>query len=81
MGKPVVNRDLWEHLLKLYALHSVAFKHVKGHSGIKGNERCDELCTQEMLTVYAAMAVNHPDVADLPVDTKGKLDKTTEAYA
>lgn len=63
-GKPVVNRDLWEHLLKLYQLHSVMFKHVKGHSGIEGNERCDELCTLKMLEAYS-----DPDSAVL--DQKG----------
>jgi len=66
MGKPVVNRDLWEHLLDLYDLHSVAFKHVKGHSGIEGNERVDELCTMMMLTVNPALGL-------IPVDNKSQI--------
>lgn len=67
MGKPVVNRDLWEHLIKLYSLHSVMFKHVKGHSGIEGNERVDELCTEEMLKAQAKIgAIDH----SIPVDKK-----------
>lgn len=51
-GKPVINRDLWEALLPLYQLHTVRFHHVKGHSGVPGNERCDELCTQAMTDLH-----------------------------
>ena len=43
-GKPVANRDLWEQLVEEIARHeSVAFVKVKGHIGIKHNERCDRL--------------------------------------
>ncbi|WP_207893918.1 ribonuclease HI [Tumebacillus sp. BK434] len=41
--QPVANRDLWEELLLLYRTHKVTFFKVKGHSGDKWNERCDEL--------------------------------------
>ncbi|CAA2141446.1 ribonuclease H [Hyphomicrobium sp. ghe19] len=72
MGQPVVNRDLWEVLVKLYSLHSVMFKHVKGHSGIEGNERVDELCTMEMLNANSALIMSVPaEVHKIPTDTKG----------
>lgn len=41
----VVNRDLWEELLEILPLVSVEWKLVKGHSGVDGNERCDEIAT------------------------------------
>ena len=42
-GKRVPNSDLWQRLLQLCELHSVAFKWVAGHSGQAGNERADTL--------------------------------------
>jgi len=40
---PVLNRDLWELLLKASSPHKVEWIWVKGHHGHKENERCDEL--------------------------------------
>ena len=44
--KRAINPDLWEALLGLCEKHEVSFKWVRGHSGEKENERCDELSTQ-----------------------------------
>jgi len=41
--KPVLNRDLWEKLLKLSKPHKIEWRWVRGHRGHKENERCDEL--------------------------------------
>ena len=41
--KPVVNQDLWEELLRLTAVHTVAWKWVKGHASTVENNRCDQL--------------------------------------
>jgi len=41
--KPVKNRDLWEQLDALVAEHELEWHWVKGHSGVPGNERCDQL--------------------------------------
>ncbi len=41
-GKPVKNQDLWRELDSLVD-HRVHFTWVQGHSGISGNERCDQL--------------------------------------
>ncbi len=45
----VGNRELWEELLALLAERKkfglVSWTHVPGHSGILGNERCDEIAT------------------------------------
>lgn len=41
--EPVVNRELWEELLKLSSMHAIEWRWVKGHAGHAENERCDEL--------------------------------------
>lgn len=41
--KPVVNMDLWKTLDALNADRNVEWKWVKGHAGVEGNERADEL--------------------------------------
>ena len=38
-----VNPDLWERMLELCRRHTVEFRWVRGHSGMKENERCDRL--------------------------------------
>ena len=43
--KPVLNRDLWERLLKAMEPHQVTFHWVEGHAGHPENERCDALAT------------------------------------
>jgi len=47
-GKPVLNQDLWKELDDLQTkAHrgqiSIRWRHVRGHSGNAGNERCDEI--------------------------------------
>ena len=46
--KPVLNRDLWELLLKLSTPHRIEWQWVKGHHGHKENERCDKLAKEAM---------------------------------
>jgi ribonuclease HI len=41
--KPVKNQDLWMQLDELAAGHDLEWHWVKGHSGVPGNERCDQL--------------------------------------
>lgn len=42
-GKAVENRDLWEQLVAAAAPHRVRWEWVRGHDGVPGNERADEL--------------------------------------
>lgn len=44
--KPVLNKDLWQRLLKAMAPHKVTFNWVEGHAGHAENERCDKLATE-----------------------------------
>ena len=41
--KPVLNRDLWEELIKLNQTHQIRWIWIKGHNGHQENERCDQL--------------------------------------
>ena len=42
-GSDVLNRDLWEELLRLTKIHRVTWHWVKGHADDERNNRCDEL--------------------------------------
>ena len=48
-GKPVANQELWEELSTVVTSLSVSCQvqwiHVRGHSGIPGNERVDEIAS------------------------------------
>jgi len=44
--EPVLNRDLWEELLKFTSPHSITWKWIRGHDGHAENERCDCLARE-----------------------------------
>jgi ribonuclease HI len=44
--KPVKNQDLWERLDKLAEQHNLEWHWVRGHSGVEGNERVDQLANE-----------------------------------
>lgn len=52
-GKPVKNDDLWKRLKAEVARHRVEWRWVKGHSGVAGNERADELANRGVDEVRA----------------------------
>ena len=37
------NPDLWKRFLKIYPLHNISFRWIKGHAGHAQNEICDQL--------------------------------------
>lgn len=45
-NKPVKNADLWKRLAELNAQHQVDWRWVKGHAGVEGNERADQLANR-----------------------------------
>jgi ribonuclease HI len=47
--KAVLNRDLWERLLKAAAPHDIQWLWVKGHNGHPENELCDRLARDEII--------------------------------
>lgn len=48
--KPVLNKDLWERLLKLSQSHQIEWKWIRGHHGHPENERCDQLARNAIKT-------------------------------
>jgi ribonuclease HI len=51
--KPVKNADLWQRLHQLSTQHDVHWRWVKGHAGVDGNERADQLANRGVETVAA----------------------------
>jgi len=45
--KPVENQDLWQAILQATDRHTIEWIKVKGHAGIKWNERADQLAVAE----------------------------------
>jgi len=43
--EPVVNKDLWEELIKVSSGKKIKWNQIGGHIGVPGNERCDEIAT------------------------------------
>jgi ribonuclease HI len=54
--KPVKNQDLWERLDALAAGHQIEWRWVRGHAGIPGNERVDQLANEAIDTMQASAA-------------------------
>lgn len=48
-GTDVLNKDLWLRLDALFRTRKVQFQWVKGHVGVKYNERCDALAKAEAM--------------------------------
>lgn len=75
-GQPVLNRDLWEELDRLLMLRGrsrVQFKYSRGHRGIPGNERCDEIAVAQSkgqrINLYEGPLLRYPvPIHDLPPD-------------
>ncbi len=77
-GSDVLNRDLWEALGALLATRGpdgkVTWHYVRGHTGIPGNERVDEIAhgwaTGRPIALHQGPLVRYPiAVLDIPEDT------------
>lgn len=51
--KPVKNQDLWERLDALAEQHDLEWHWVRGHSGVGGNERVDQLANEAIDAMLA----------------------------
>ena len=78
-GTPVLNREHWEDLAALHAVRgrdgAVSWHYVRGHSGVPGNERVDEIAdafaTGRPPALYHGTLLRYPvAVLDLPDDTR-----------
>jgi ribonuclease HI len=79
-GADVLNRDLWERLSRAVAARgdeAIAWHYVRGHTGVAGNERVDEIATafalhrqidlyDGPLSGYARPILDLPDETTVP---------------
>lgn len=86
-GEKVLNEELWKKLLHFSKLFDVSWKLLPGHSGIVGNERCDEIATsfadKKKIELYAGSLGEYP-FKILPVsfsETQKKVSKTGKAFS
>lgn len=73
----VANRELWEELIEVSMGKNIKWNYVGGHSGISGNERCDEIATNfadgNEIDLYKGNMANYKiDLNDL---STGKMKK------
>lgn len=76
-GGDVLNRDLWEELDELVAARgkgTIAWHYVRGHAGIPGNERVDEiadgLAQGQPITLYRGPLIGYAHaILDVPDET------------
>jgi ribonuclease HI len=77
-GNDVLNRELWErlsHLVEQRGNKEIEWHYVRGHSGIAGNERVDEIANSFALGadagLYEGPLREYPwNVLELPEDTR-----------
>lgn len=55
--KEVINRDLWERLLRASNNHEIEWVWIKGHNGHLENERCDRIAREEIKRCKKRMKV------------------------
>ncbi len=75
-GKEVSNRDLWEELSRQVGRLKPAvidWKYVRGHTGVPGNERCDEIAVAfangKKIKLYSGSLLQYGvAIHDLPED-------------
>lgn len=91
-GQEVANRDMWEELVKLtQGRTNLRWHYVRGHTGVAGNERCDEIAVAYTkgkkprlydgpLTQYPIPIQDIPDNTDLP-PSKPKTGPKQAAYS
>ncbi len=94
-GGEIANQDLWEELLQKVVARGksseLKWRFVKGHSGVPGNERCDEIAVKyskgEYVDLYRGPLIKYPvAIFDLPdemalPEMKPKGEPKKEAYS
>jgi len=87
-GGDVLNRDLWEQLDELVRARGkgqIDWHYVRGHVGIPGNERVDEiadgLAQGREITLYRGPLIGYPHaILDLPADTDVPARSASSAH-
>lgn len=73
-GKPVANEDLWKTLFELTRSRTIEWKYVRGHSGVPGNERTDQIAVEyskgRFVHLYEGPISRYSvSIMDIPADT------------
>jgi len=82
--KDVLNKELWQALMKAVEGKNLSWKYVGGHVGIAGNERCDEIATgladKNEIKLYSGSLSSYgiPDVLNINFDDAKKASKKTD---
>lgn len=72
--QPVENQDLWEQLFEITRGQKIDWQLVKGHVGVAGNHRCDEIATAfasgEPAVLYSGVLENYriKNILDISAD-------------
>lgn len=79
--KDVLNKDLWQALQKATSLHTVEWKHVRGHMGVRLNERVDVIANgfarSEEVTLFSGNETAYEDfLQQMPRARQVKPKKT-----
>lgn len=73
-GKEVLNREYWQELSKLVSerkkISATNWKYVRGHVGIQGNERCDEIAVR--FSQGQRPSLFNGTVHEYPIDVRRK---------
>jgi ribonuclease HI len=74
-GEPIKNKDLWEkmHEILAAARDRICWIHIKGHAGIPGNEKVDQIA-QDFASGKSPALVDRVQSENYPID----LDVITE---
>jgi ribonuclease HI len=76
-GKDVTNREYWQELSSVVSKRkkadAISWKYVRGHTGIPGNERCDEIAVafskEKRIALYRGIISGYPfDLLELPIE-------------
>ena len=57
--KPVKNQDLWQRLDAVASSHEIEWHWVRGHSGVDGNERVDQLANEAIDAMLSGRSGSH----------------------
>jgi len=71
-GQEVTNQDIWRQLLAASQGFKIEWRFIRGHKGIPGNERCDQIAVafshKDPISLYSGSSQSYSfDIRQLPV--------------
>ena len=80
----VLNRDLWESLVRMSNGKKIDWTYVGGHVGVAGNERCDEIATmfadEEAVDLFDGKVSDYSikNIFDVSLDESAQTKKSSK---